>query len=131
MGLRSSLWWEAVRTTFIFTFFAVILETILGVAMALAMQSAFKGQGLLRTVVLVPWAMLTVVTAITWQTIFEPNLGFVNTMLGAIGLPDDTVWLGESPAGADGDDLRRCLENGAVHGAARAGGVADDTRGDL
>ena len=82
------------RTTFIFTFFAVILETILGVAMALAMQSAFRGQGLLRTVVLVPWAMLTVVTAITWQTIFEPNLGFVNTMLGAVGLPDDTVWLG-------------------------------------
>jgi len=96
-GDTSSEWWTAVRTTFIFTVFAVTLETILGVAMALAMQSAFKGQGLLRTVVLVPWAMLTVVTAITWQTIFEPNLGFVNQVLGAIGLPDDTVWLGQSP----------------------------------
>ena len=41
----------------------------------MAMHAAFKGQGILRTVVLVPWAMLTVVTAITWQTIFEPELG--------------------------------------------------------
>jgi multiple sugar transport system permease protein len=65
--------------------------------MALAMHSAFRGQRLLRTVVLVPWAVLTVVTAITWQTIFEPSLGFVNSLLGAIGLPDDTVWLGEQP----------------------------------
>ena len=43
--------------------------------MAMAMHSAFRGQGILRTVVLVPWAILTVVTAITWQTIFEPQLG--------------------------------------------------------
>ena len=65
--------------------------------MAMAMHAAFKGQGILRTVILVPWAMLTVVTAITWRTIFEPELGFTNTLLGAVGLPDDTVWLGESP----------------------------------
>src|ERR671923_338164 len=88
---------HAIVNTFIFTGFSVALEVIIGMAMALAMHSAFKGQGLLRTVILVPWAVLTVVTAITWQTIFEPELGFVNTMLGAVGLPDDTVWLGEEP----------------------------------
>ena len=96
-GDTSSDFWEATRTTFIFTFFAVGLELVLGVAMAMAMHAAFKGQGILRTVILVPWAMLTVVTAITWRTIFEPELGFTNTLLGAVGLPDDTVWLGQSP----------------------------------
>jgi multiple sugar transport system permease protein len=96
-ALQSSEFWDAVKTTFIFTGASVVLETLLGLAMAMAMHSAFKGQGLLRTVVLVPWAVLTVVTAITWQTIFEPTLGFVNSLLGAIGLPDDTVWLGQSP----------------------------------
>src|SRR5215210_5083760 len=96
-ALQSSEFWAAVKTTFIFTGASVVLETLLGLAMALAMHSAFKGQGLLRTVVLVPWAVLTVVTAITWQTIFEPSLGFVNSLLGAIGLPNDTVWLGQSP----------------------------------
>ena len=96
-ALQSSEFWDAVKTTFIFTGASVVLETLLGLAMAMAMHSAFKGQGLLRTVVLVPWAVLTVVTAITWQTIFEPSLGFVNSLLGAVGLPDDTVWLGQSP----------------------------------
>ena len=51
----------------------VILELLIGLAMAMAMHAAFKGQGLLRTVVLVPWAVLTVVTAIMWRTIFEPH----------------------------------------------------------
>src|SRR5215213_11318916 len=69
-ALQSSEFWSATRVTFIFTVASVILETIIGLAMALAMHSAFKGQGLLRTVVLVPWAVLTVVTAIMWRTIF-------------------------------------------------------------
>jgi multiple sugar transport system permease protein len=84
--------WSAVRVTLIFTVASVFLETIIGLAMALAMKEAFKGQGLLRTVVLVPWAVLTVVTAIMWKTIFDPNLGFVNQLLGG-----NTVWLGEEP----------------------------------
>src|SRR3954451_24973127 len=62
--------WAAVKTTFIFTAFSVTFETLLGMAMALAMHSAFRGQGLLRTLVLVPWAVLTVVTAMMWRTIF-------------------------------------------------------------
>ncbi len=91
-ALQSGEFWRATRITFVFTIVSVILETILGLAMAMAMHSAFKGQGLLRTVVLVPWAVLTVVTAIMWRTIFDPNLGFVNTILGT-----NTVWLGEEP----------------------------------
>jgi multiple sugar transport system permease protein len=91
-ALGDSEFWKATRITVIFTIASVFLETLLGLAMALIMHSAFKGQGLLRTVVLVPWAVLTVVTAIMWKTIFDPNLGFVNTLLAS-----DTVWLGEEP----------------------------------
>jgi multiple sugar transport system permease protein len=91
-ALKDAEFWRATRITFVFTIASVFLETVLGLAMALIMHSAFKGQGLLRTVVLVPWAVLTVVTAIMWRTIFDPNLGFVNTLLGT-----DTVWLGEEP----------------------------------
>jgi multiple sugar transport system permease protein len=96
-ALQDSEFWAAFRTTFIFTGGSVILETLIGLAMALAMHSAFRGQGLLRTVVLVPWAVLTVVTAIMWRTIFDPTLGFVNSVAGAFGLPSDTVWLGSEP----------------------------------
>src|SRR5215218_5039303 len=96
-ALSDPEFWDAFKTTFIFTGASVVLETLIGLGMALAMHSAFRGQGLLRTVVLVPWAVLAVVTAIMWQTIFDPTLGFVNTLLGIVGLPDDTVWLGSEP----------------------------------
>jgi multiple sugar transport system permease protein len=91
-ALGSREFWAAVRVTFEFTIASVFLETLIGLAMAMAMHEAFKGRGLLRTVVLVPWAVLTVVTAIMWRTIVDPNLGFVNSLLGT-----DTVWLGNSP----------------------------------
>jgi multiple sugar transport system permease protein len=90
--LSDPAFWEAFRTTFIFTAASVALETVIGIAMALAMHSAFRGQGILRTVVLVPWAVLTVVTAIMWRTIFESPIGPVNSVLGT-----DTVWLGSEP----------------------------------
>lgn len=95
-ALKSSEFWSAMKTTMIFTVVSVGLELVIGLAMAMVMHMAFRGRALLRAVVLVPWAILTVVTAITWRTIFEPELGFVNTTLSALGLPGgDRVWLGE------------------------------------
>src|SRR5215217_5713753 len=95
-ALGSSKFWEAMKTTVLFTVVSVGLELVIGLAMALVMHQAFRGRALLRAVVLVPWAILTVVTAITWRTIFEPELGFVNTALSTLGLPGgDVVWLGE------------------------------------
>jgi multiple sugar transport system permease protein len=90
--LSDPAFWEAFRTTFIFTAASVVLETVIGLAMALAMHSAFRGQGILRTVVLVPWAVLTVVTAIMWRSIFESPIGFVNSLFGT-----ETPWLGSEP----------------------------------
>jgi multiple sugar transport system permease protein len=95
-ALGSSEFWGAMTTTLIFTTVSVGLELVIGLAMALVMHQAFRGRALLRAVVLVPWAILTVVTAITWRTMFEPELGFVNTMLNSLSLPGgDVVWLGE------------------------------------
>jgi multiple sugar transport system permease protein len=95
-ALGSSQFWDAMKTTLLFTVISVGLELVIGLAMALVMHSAFRGRALLRAVVLVPWAILTVVTAITWRTIFEPDLGFVNSMLETLGLPgSDVIWLGE------------------------------------
>ena len=91
-ALQNGDFWSAMVTTLIFTVASVFFELLIGLAMAMAMHAAFKGQGLLRTVVLVPWAVLTVVTAIMWRTIFESPQGFVNQILGG-----DTVWLGSEP----------------------------------
>src|SRR3954451_6175476 len=95
-ALKSSDFWSAAFTTFLFTAISVSLELIIGLAMALAMHQAFRGRAVLRTVVLVPWAILTVVTAITWRTIFEPNLGLAPVLLHDLGLPGaNVVWLGQ------------------------------------
>ncbi len=91
-ALSDPEWWAALRHTLIFTVSSVTLELLIGLGMALAMHAAFRGQGILRTVVLVPWAVLTVVTAIMWQTMFVSPYGFVNTLLGT-----STVWLGSEP----------------------------------
>ena len=91
-ALQSSEWWAALRHTLIFTVSSVALELLIGLGMALAMHAAFRGQSLLRTTVLVPWAVLTVVTAVMWRTMFVSPYGFVNTILGT-----QTVWLGSEP----------------------------------
>ena len=97
-ALSSDQFWSSFGNTLIFTGCSVALETVLGLGMAMAMHNAFKGRGALRTIVLIPWAILTVVTAITWQAIFDPTLGPVNTVLDSLGLPGgDVVWLGQTP----------------------------------
>ncbi len=99
--------------------------------MALAMHTAFKGQGILRTVVLVPWAVLTVVTAITWRTIFEPELGLREQPARRGRVAGRHRLAGRGAVRDDGDDLRRRLEDGAVHGAADPGRAAGDPGRDL
>ena len=91
-AISSPEWRAALVHTLIFTVSSVTLELIIGLGMALAMHAAFRGQGLLRTTVLVPWAVLTVVTAVMWRTMFVSPYGFVNTILGT-----KTVWLGSEP----------------------------------
>src|SRR3712207_5954794 len=91
-ALSNPDFWDAMVTTLVFTAASVSLELIIGLAMAMAMHAAFRGQGLLRTVILIPWATLTVVTGFMWRSIFESPQGLGNTILGT-----DTVWLGREP----------------------------------
>jgi multiple sugar transport system permease protein len=96
-ALGDSEFWDAFWTTFAFTGISVSLELVLGLGMALAMHSAFKGRAVLRATVLIPWATITAVTAITWRSIFEPNLGFAPQVLGWFGIAENVTWLGEKP----------------------------------
>ena len=71
----SGHWWAAVTTTVVFTVGSVAIEFALGLAMALVMNRAFGGwTGMIRVAVLIPWATITVVTALAWKWIFTPGL---------------------------------------------------------
>lgn len=85
--------WEALGHTFLFTFATVALELLLGLILALAMNRAFRGRGLMRATVLVPWAIPTVVAGLLWRFLFDSQAGIANALLTGIGVLDEPlVW---------------------------------------
>ena len=80
-GEAGDRFWNAFYNTTFFTVVCVVLETILGVAMALIMHKAFKGRGIVRASILVPWAIPTVVSALLWKWIFQAD-GAANALMG-------------------------------------------------
>jgi ABC-type sugar transport system permease subunit len=79
-GNLGAEFWNAVGVTFFFTAVTVVLETVIGVWMALIMNRNFRGRALVRAAILVPWAIPTAVTAKLWYFIFSTN-GILNSVL--------------------------------------------------
>jgi multiple sugar transport system permease protein len=90
--LTSSPWWQDVFNTLIITVCSVALELVLGMAIALVMHRAIFGRGAVRTAVLIPYGIITVVAAFAWYYAFEPGSGFVNNLPL---IADDKAWFGE------------------------------------
>lgn len=81
-------WWQAVWNTLRFTLISVSLETVLGMVVALVLNSAFPGRGIVRAAVLVPWAIPTIVSARMWSWMLNDQFGIINHVLIALGLID-------------------------------------------
>jgi multiple sugar transport system permease protein len=75
--LTSSTWWSAVGTTLIITVVSVALELVLGMIIALVMHRAIFGRGVVRATVLIPYGIVTVVSAFAWKYAFDPTSGFI------------------------------------------------------
>ena len=86
--------------TAVFTVFATALPFLVGFALALALNTGVRGQGVLRSVFLMPWVMPGVVVSFVWLWIFDGSYGLLNGVLVQLGLVDAPVaWLA-SPTGA-------------------------------
>jgi trehalose/maltose transport system permease protein len=72
--------------TVIFTVVSVALEFIIGLGIALAVNQAFRGRGLVRAAILVPWAFPTVISAVMWRLMFQPGIGVFQYLAETIGL---------------------------------------------
>ncbi|MFW6598606.1 carbohydrate ABC transporter permease [Propionibacteriaceae bacterium Y2011] len=83
--------WNAFLNTSFFTLVCVLLETVIGVAMAVTMARAFRGRGLVRAGILVPWAIPTIVSALMWKLIFD-EAGIMNQVIG-----QHVLWLADGP----------------------------------
>ena len=92
--LSDARFWNALGNTVYFTAVSVALELALGLVMALLLRRAFRGRALIYAVVLIPWAVPTVVTARMWEWMYNADFGVINYLLG-----EKINWLG-NPAWA-------------------------------
>jgi multiple sugar transport system permease protein len=79
--LSSPYWWTAFGTTMLLTVVSVAIEFVLGMALALIMHRTLVGRGLVRTVALIPYGIVTVVAAFSWYYAWTPKTGYLANLL--------------------------------------------------
>lgn len=95
--LADPLWWKAVMNTLWFTGVSVSFELFFGMLLALLMNQKFRGQGLVRAAILVPWAIPTIVTAKMWGWMFHDQYGVINDLLTRAGIIHEPLaWIAEA-----------------------------------
>jgi trehalose/maltose transport system permease protein len=93
--LRNPTFLSALNHTLVFTVASVLIETVLGLAIALIIHSNFRGRGLVRASMLIPWAIPTVVSSQMWAWMYNDVFGVINDLLVTqLGLlPDKVAWI--------------------------------------
>jgi len=90
--------WQSMKATGIFTLSSVPLLLVVPLAVALLMNSRFRGRNLFRSLYFAPYVLGVAVVAVLWRFLLDANIGLVNQVLGSVGLPDDIAWLTSTPA---------------------------------
>jgi multiple sugar transport system permease protein len=80
--LKDDRFWNALKNTLYFTLSSVSLELVIGFAAALLLNRTFRFRGFVRAVVLIPWAVPTVVSAKMWEWMYNTDSGILNYLLG-------------------------------------------------
>jgi ABC-type sugar transport systems, permease components len=95
--LASPQFHQVLWTTILFVLISVTAEVVLGVLAALLLDQQFVGRSFLRALMILPWALPTVVNATMWRLIYNPDFGAFNALLTQTGLiADYRSWLGET-----------------------------------
>ncbi|SFT65273.1 multiple sugar transport system permease protein [Geodermatophilus amargosae] len=94
--LTDPLWWQSVFITLLITVITVAVELVLGFALALVMVKALRNiRPVVRAAILIPYAVITVVSAFAWQFAFNITTGFVNSWFAWLpGVESTTDWFG-------------------------------------
>ncbi len=95
-GTIGAQFYGALWVTLFFTVTSVVFEVLLGIWFAMIMNRDFKGRGLVRAAILIPWAIPTAVTAKLWYFIFAYD-GIANKLIGLVGI-DPQLWTSDPVA---------------------------------
>ena len=95
--LSDPLWWQSIWVTVFITVITVAVELVLGFGLAMVMAKALSTiRPVVRAAILIPYAVITVVSAFAWQFAFDINTGFVNSWFAWLpGIGTDTDWFGD------------------------------------
>ncbi len=91
------LFWSSFYNAVYWTFFSVVLQTIFGVGLGLMLHRALVGVSFFRGILLFPYIVPTVVIALCWQWMLNPEIGIVNHSLKEAGIISDNVYWLSSP----------------------------------
>jgi multiple sugar transport system permease protein len=78
--LSSPYWWNAFVVTLVITVISVAIELVLGMALAIVMHRTIFGRGSVRTSILIPYGIVTVVAAFSWQYAWTPDTGYLSSL---------------------------------------------------
>lgn len=93
---RDPGFWQILRNSLSWTLFVVLFQNLTGLASAVLLDQNLPGQGLVRALVLLPWVLPGVVTALLWRFMYDPQLGLVNSLLLSGGLVTKSfAWLAQ------------------------------------
>ncbi|MDX6691114.1 MAG: trehalose/maltose transport system permease protein [Solirubrobacteraceae bacterium] len=81
----------ALFNTALFTVVSVSIELVLGLGIALGLNQAFRGRGVVRTAVLLPWAFPVVVSALMWRLMLQDQVGIVSYVVHSLGLANSPI----------------------------------------
>lgn len=90
-------WWNAVWNTLRFAVISVSLEAVLGMVVALVLNAEFKGRGVVRAAILIPWAIPTIVSARMWGWMLNDQFGIINDIMLNLGLISQKIAWTASP----------------------------------
>lgn len=95
---RDPLFWDSFRQATVWTFLSIVFQTVFGVGIALLLHQALPGIAIFRGLLLFPYIVPTVVIALIWRWIFNPEIGVVNYALQSVGLIGEPIYWLSTPS---------------------------------
>lgn len=97
--LEDDKFWDSFGTSILFAVLSVLVIIIVSLLISLLLNEDFPGRGLLRALLLVPWAIPAVVNGLLWKWLLDPNYGIVNAILKGTGVISEyQAWLSDMPS---------------------------------
>ena len=93
IGLRNYLdlftgyrFWNSFKVTFVFSFFALLFELLIGFGLAYLLKDEFRGRQIVIALLIAPIVIPPIVSGLTWRFMYDANIGFINYLIGSTNI---------------------------------------------